>query len=439
MPPALLLLLATLIPPALAAEHLEPTVTLNVRAEPSGLSKLIGRLAPGWPVAGLERVEGPGCDAPWVRVEGGGFACGRYLEPTAEVPRDLPVLVPFDHPEPQEYESYRDSGSYDRARVDQAEPLLPFIYGKRWRRWRGQVWYSAEHYAHGDAPSGQLDRNSKHAFVAAVDTPRGQVLVQEDGSVVPADEVFLYPVDRFAGRDLRVDPVPQGTLPAWAFRYEGARVRVSPDPKAEVGAVLPYHQALVVDAQPASEDGRWWRVPDGLGQGVDGYVDDQQDVRHWVPSAAPAGVEEQAWLDVDKGQQVAALRRGEALLYVTLVSTGTSGRYETPSGLFTIADKSAWGDMASLPGAEDEYHVEKVPWVVHFWPRFALHGVFWHWGFGHRASHGCINLAPRDAAVLFAELGPVLPAGWHTAWQWAENPGSVLRVRSGTGEVGDRR
>ena len=41
-----------------------------------------------------------------------------------------------------------------------------------------------------------------------------------------------------------------------------------------------------------------------------------------------------------------------------------------------------------------------------------LHGAFWHRGFGHVRSHGCVNLAPLDAQRLFAFTSPHLPAGW---------------------------
>ncbi len=424
------------------AELRAATVVLNVRAEASHKSSRIGRLEPGYPLwVDPQPREGPGCDAGWIALEAGGFVCASYLEPGEGDPVVLPVLVPFDPPEPDEYQRYRDEGSYDVAPVDVAPRLLPFIYGKRWRNWKGEVYGSAEHYAHGDLPSDQLDRSSKHAFLEAVDTPRGQVLVQDDGSVVPVDQVFLYPVDRFAGRDLVADPVPHGQLPSWVFGYDGAQVRTEPSPKAEVGLQLPFHAALAVDATPASEDGRWWRVPDALGEGVDGYVDRKTQVRVWTPAPAPQAVAvDELWLDVDTDQQLLALRRGGALLYMTLVSTGTGGRFETPTGLFTVYDKQAWGDMASLPGADEEYHVEKVPWVAHFWPRFALHGVFWHWGFGNRASHGCINLAPRDAAFLFEHMGPRLPAGWQGVWAYEGNQGTVLRVRYGDDvEVRDRR
>src|SRR6185437_6031612 len=54
-----------------------------------------------------------------------------------------------------------------------------------------------------------------------------------------------------------------------------------------------------------------------------------------------------------------------------------------------------------------------VPYIQHFHEGYALHGAFWHDEFGHPRSHGCINLAPADAAWLFEWTDPVVPPDWH--------------------------
>ncbi|MCO4748155.1 MAG: hypothetical protein KC912_25400, partial [Proteobacteria bacterium] len=281
-------------------EFLEATDWLMVREQARADSPRRGRIAPGYAVAVVGRAVGPGCEDDWLELVGEGFACSTWLTPTEIPPEQVPRLVAFDHPEPDEYEAYRDGDGYDRTPLADAEALVPFIYGKRWRSWHGRVWASAEHYGHGDDPIGMLPRGSKHAFVAAVDTARGQVLLQEDGTVVPADEVFLYPIDRFAGRRLSEDPVPEGRNAAWAHRYAGARVRAEPRTSADVALILDYHAQLEVDVVPASEDGHWWRIPDALGDGVDGFADDRTDIRHWVPSAPVEGLAADAvWLDID--------------------------------------------------------------------------------------------------------------------------------------------
>ena len=58
------------------------------------------------------------------------------------------------------------------------------------------------------------------------------------------------------------------------------------------------------------------------------------------------------------------------------------------------------------------YAIEDVPYVQYFAKGVGLHGAFWHRGFGHVRSHGCVNLAPLDAQRLFAFTSPHLPAGW---------------------------
>ena len=45
---------------------------------------------------------------------------------------------------------------------------------------------------------------------------------------------------------------------------------------AEVGREPAYHEFLLLDAAPADESGEWWRVPDGIGPGIDGFISDQR-------------------------------------------------------------------------------------------------------------------------------------------------------------------
>jgi hypothetical protein len=58
--------------------------------------------------------------------------------------------------------------------------------------------------------------------------------------------------------------------------------------------------------------------------------------------------------------------------------------------------------------------VQRVPWVLFFQEHNALHGAYWHDRFGQRASHGCVNLAPRDAQLVFDWAFPPLAPGWES-------------------------
>jgi lipoprotein-anchoring transpeptidase ErfK/SrfK len=123
-----------------------------------------------------------------------------------------------------------------------------------------------------------------------------------------------------------------------------------------------------------------------------------------------------------------AVYRGDTPIYVTLTSPGTGRR--TPIGSWRIQDKRVWHDMQSRADSDDPYYVEAVPWTMFFKPMYAIHGAYWHWGFGHKASHGCINVAPRDARWLFEHAEPQLPVGWHTINADNEElPGTWIRIR----------
>jgi len=87
--------------------------------------------------------------------------------------------------------------------------------------------------------------------------------------------------------------------------------------------------------------------------------------------------------------------------------------------------------MKGLNG-EDPYSVATVPWTQFFSPEkgLALHTAYWHDGFGHARSHGCVNLAPRDARWLYFWSDPQVPPGWTMAAGVVEAPGSIVRIRS---------
>jgi hypothetical protein len=80
-------------------------------------------------------------------------------------------------------------------------------------------------------------------------------------------------------------------------------------------------------------------------------------------------------------------------------------------------------------GAGD-FELRDVPWIQYFAAGYALHGAYWHDVFGLPRSHGCINLAPIDARIVFNWTDPPLPEGWHGMNVNAEaGPGTIVSVR----------
>jgi len=59
------------------------------------------------------------------------------------------------------------------------------------------------------------------------------------------------------------------------------------------------------------------------------------------------------------------------------------------------------------------FQLRDVPWIQYFASGYALHGAYWHDVFGIPRSHGCVNLAPIDARVVFMWTDPPVPPGWH--------------------------
>jgi lipoprotein-anchoring transpeptidase ErfK/SrfK len=107
---------------------------------------------------------------------------------------------------------------------------------------------------------------------------------------------------------------------------------------------------------------------------------------------------------VDLSEQRLTAYKSGAPVRSFLVSTGLPAT-PTPVGRFRIWIKLRYDDMAG-PG----YYLEDVPFVMYFHEGYGLHGVTWHANFGHRMSHGCVNLPTAEAAWLFdfAEVGTLV-------------------------------
>lgn len=105
------------------------------------------------------------------------------------------------------------------------------------------------------------------------------------------------------------------------------------------------------------------------------------------------------WIDINLTSQTVTAYQGNTPIKTVLVSTGL---YETPTveGTFQIYGKSPSMDMSGVVGGES-YHVPNVPDVMFFYEGYALHGAYWHYNFGSRMSHGCVNMKTADAKWLY--------------------------------------
>jgi L,D-transpeptidase catalytic domain len=133
------------------------------------------------------------------------------------------------------------------------------------------------------------------------------------------------------------------------------------------------------------------------------------------------------WFDVDLGEQVVVAYRDDKPVYATLTSSGHEPNH-TPRGNYPIWGKVTSITMKSQDYDDVSYYVNRVPWVLFFQAHNALHGAYWHDRFGNTKSHGCVNLAPKDAQYLFDWLEPSLPAGWTSVRYWDLTSAPVAHV-----------
>ncbi|MFO0551712.1 MAG: L,D-transpeptidase [Polyangiaceae bacterium] len=152
-----------------------------------------------------------------------------------------------------------------------------------------------------------------------------------------------------------------------------------------------------------------------------------------APGARPSEVgEHERWVDVNLDAKTLVLFEGDKPMYAALISPGKRSRikkkdHATPTGKFRIREKHVSVTMDGDGAAGDlPYSIEDVPYVAYFKGSYALHAAFWHQNFGREMSHGCVNLSPRDAKVVFDFVEPHLPRGWHGVFATKDHPGSLV-------------
>jgi hypothetical protein len=234
--------------------------------------------------------------------------------------------------------------------------------------------------------------------------------------------------------------VTEGRRAAWVVSHE-ALLRGGAEDEGADRKQLEFHAALEV--LPELRSGGGGAVGDDPRRaraGRAGYVESSK-VRWFEAGPELGGVAEgETWIDVDLQQQMLAVMVGQTPTFVTLISSGTGAKpnTSTPRGIYRIRNKLALGAMRNRPEDASGVAVPRRGGALGavLLRRFALHGAYWHDGFGHRKSHGCVNLAPKDARYVYELTTPDVPPGWMSSYEHAGEPGSVVRVRKGQ-EVGE--
>lgn len=112
-------------------------------------------------------------------------------------------------------------------------------------------------------------------------------------------------------------------------------------------------------------------------------------------------------IEVDLTNQRLYAKQGGRRVYEFPVSTGLWGR--TPTGTFNIWTKLRYTRMKGGSQAlRTYYNLPNVPYTMFFYntniPKmqgYGIHGAYWHNNFGHPMSHGCVNMKPAEAGLLY--------------------------------------
>lgn len=371
--------------------------SIVVRAEPFDEALPIGTLAQDMRVTWKRAIAGPDCAA-WVEIEPRGWVCDRYLEDNVRLPRarTLPLVE----------EGALTPGEYARVVGKRARAYPTLRAAKRRRGGR------------------RLVGSVTVELVAEVKLGRRTYWRTRDREYIEARYLRQFEPSDFVGLDAEA---LDGLEIPLAFAQRRGKERLSSvtvyahaaEDALHVGTLAP---RTAVKIFGRSEDGTFALIaPDEWVR-----LDDLHLIAHTPPPLESAP--DERWIDIDLDEQVLVAWEGERPVLATLISSGSRG-HETPEGLFRVWIKFAETTMNSRMG-EPAYKVSRVPWTMFFFEDFALHTSYWHDRFGEPASHGCINLAPRDARTLYEWATPEVPDGWSMSYATANHPGSTIRVRS---------
>ncbi|CAN5891245.1 hypothetical protein BH11MYX3_BH11MYX3_37650 [soil metagenome] len=419
---------------------LELIRTVGVRLEPGDEAKRIGTLAIDTRVRWTRTAKAKGCDKPWVEIEPRGWICGDYVKPSKRLAmgREVPML---DRGElvPGVYGKVTAPNSVSFTLVKPGEPKKKPGDKKKPAGKEGKPITSTTQVdppaatAKPPEPKMVEDRplvgsiNLRQYEEVTVAGKTYWKVSQKDNEYVLRSSITQHRPSVYGGARLGDDtgwgvPVAfvwprAGYQQAWitakstgagAVRQVGARtplgiLETATDPK---GAVTAYRVG----------ENEWIRAG---------------DVRVFQPAPAPALLQKgERWIDVDLDNQILVAFEGDVPVYATMVSTGGKDT-PTETGIYRMWVKESEADMKGLNG-EDPYSVATVPWTQFFSPDkgLALHTAYWHDQFGVKRSHGCVNMAPRDARWLYFWSDPQVPPGWTMAAGVVEAPGSIVRVRT---------
>ena len=110
--------------------------------------------------------------------------------------------------------------------------------------------------------------------------------------------------------------------------------------------------------------------------------------------------DENKWIEVDLSEQKLYLKENGQTAHSFLVSTGKWA--PTPKGEWRIWAKLRYARMSGGSKALGTfYDLPNVPYTMYYNQGYGIHGAYWHNNFGNPMSHGCVNMKPEEAGIVF--------------------------------------
>ena len=430
---------------------LELRRTVGVRLEPGDDAKRIGNVAVDTRVAWVRTQAARGCDRPWIEIRPRGWICGDHVEPSKKPPLGQEVphlergeLVPGVYGKV----TAPSSVTYALEKPEKKKPARKA--GKRETDPRRNPRDARKD------PKSTDDRKRPPPRPAEDTAPPPPPRMVEDKPLVGSVNVRQYEEVAVGGRKYwRIDKKDNEYVLSQAITlhhpsaFGGARLGDDTGLTVALGFVWPRYGGTLATTTNAAAGGGINRqvaartplaildtatnkagVPTAYRIGPTEWIA-AADTRVFQPAPPPPLLQPgERWIDVDVDNQILVAFEGDLAVYATLVSSGAAAT-PTETGVYRVWLKESEADMKGLNG-EDPYSVATVPWTEFFSPEkgLALHTAYWHDQFGTRRSHGCVNLAPRDARWLYFWSDPQVPPGWTMTAGMPEAPGSIVRIRT---------
>lgn len=422
-----------------------------VYQEPDDQATKLGYLRAGAIVERAKESAGnQGCDGGWYRVAPRGYVCngkGATLDLNHEVVRAVPQgpkrgeAMPYRYvisrsPPPHLYFKLPSVDEQEEAEGDQKRTKSILLAERDLER-LGEPDaipaflsdglelpkpYGAKRPLHYRVHRGRANEESAFGLVATFDWESRRMGLTTELDLIPLDRTRVAPLS-----DMKGVVVEDEGIPAIVWHH-GVKIH-EPDATGALRAV-----------GPAPRRSGW--VLTGKNNGSDnGLLETTAGV--WLPASSlriarvredPAGFARNGrkWIDVSIKQQLLVAYEGEKPVFATLVSTGRGElsdpekTHATVRGTYMIHAKHVSGTMDGDEDTRESFDLHDVPYIQYFYKGYALHGAYWHDDFGKVRSHGCINLAPHDAAWLFDWTDPQVPDGWHGALN--HNAGTLVYI-----------